>query len=114
LKLCWLPRHRVIAIGGLNGLVHLWDLDANRLETIAPEAGVVLGLDVSQNGRTLAVGTQDGVLKLFNLPTRREVAVLKGHLTNIPVVSFSPDGRLLVSASETLRLWRASPPDETP
>ncbi|MBL9137043.1 MAG: serine/threonine protein kinase [Verrucomicrobiales bacterium] len=114
LKLCWLPRSRVIAIGGLNGLVHIWDLDADRLETIAPEAGVVLGLDVSSNGRTLAVSTQDGVLKLFNLPTRREVAVLKGHLTNIPVVSFSPDGRLLVSASETLRLWRASAPGETP
>jgi len=114
LKLCWLPRGRVIAIGGLDGLVHLWDLDANRLEAIAPEAGVVLGLSVSRDGRTLAVGSQDGVLKLFNLPTRREVAVLKGHLTNIPAVSFSPDGRILVSASETMRLWRASAPGGTP
>ena len=59
--------------------MHLWDLDGGEVEVLAPEAGNVWALDVSPpDGRTLAIGTQDGVLKLINLPTRREMAVLKG------------------------------------
>jgi WD40 repeat protein len=114
LRLVWLPRTHTVGIGTLNGRVQLWNVDSGRIETIAPEAGVVLGLAISPDGKTLAVGTQDGVLKLFNVPTRREIAVLKGHLTNIPNVSFSPDGRLLISSSETVRIWRAFVPGEAP
>jgi len=89
--------------------VHLWDLDGGEAEVLAPEAGNVWALDVSPDCRTLAIGTQDGVLKLINLPTRQEIAVLKGHLTAIPEVAFSPDGRRLISASESTRIWRAFP-----
>jgi len=59
--------------------VHLWNLAGGEVEVLAPEAGNVWALDVSPpDGRTLAIGTQDGMLKLTILPTRREIAVLKG------------------------------------
>ncbi len=114
LRLVWLPGTHTVGIGTLDGRVHLWNIDTGHVDTIAPEAGVVLGLAISPNGKTLAVGTQDGVLKLFNVATRREIVVLKGHLTNIPNVAFSPDGQLLVSTSETHRIWRAFVPGEAP
>jgi WD40 repeat protein len=112
LRLVWLPGSHTLCTGTLDGRVHLWNLDTDRTDVLTPEAEVVLGLAVSPKGKTLAVGTQDGVLKLFSLPTDREIAVLKGHLTNIPEMSFSPDGRLLISASETMRIWRAFAPGE--
>jgi WD40 repeat protein len=75
-----------------------------------PEAGSINFVAVSPDAKTLAIGTQDGVIKLFNLPTRREVAVLKGHLTYVDGLSFSPDGSVLVSASgDVLRVWKAVP-----
>ena len=112
-RVAWLPLTHTLCIGSLDGLVHLWNLDTQQTEVLTPEAGNIWALDVSPDGKTLALGTQDGVLKLFNLPTRREIAVLKGHLTAIPEVAFSPDGRLLISLSETMRIWRAFRPDET-
>jgi WD40 repeat protein len=70
---------------------------------------------ISPDAKTLAIATQDGMLKLFHLPTRREVASLKGHLTNITGVSFSPDGQTLISSGgDATRIWRASVPNGQP
>lgn len=106
--LAWVPGTHTICVGGSDGRVHIWNLDTNQTEELRPEAGNVLSIAVSPDARTLAIGTQDGVLKLLNLPTRREVAVLVGHLTLIKRLAFSPDGRRLVSVSDdSTRVWVA-------
>lgn len=108
-------RRHALCIGSLDGLVHLWNLDTGKAEVLTPEAGNVWAIAISPDAKTLAIATQDGMLKLFNLPTRREVASLKGHLTNIKEVSFSPDGQTLVSSgSDATRIWRASVPNGQP
>lgn len=106
--IAWVPRTHTLCVGGADGRVHIWDPDTNQTEELRPEAGNVISIAVSPDARTLAIGSQDGVLKLLNLPTRREVAVLVGHLTQITQLAFSPDGRRLVSVSEdSTRVWVA-------
>jgi len=108
LPLVWIPGTHTLCIGTLDGFVHVWDLDRVRVEILAPEAGNVLALSISPDARTLAIGTQDGILKLFNVPTRREIAVLKGHMTFISKVAFSPDRRRLLSlGGDASRIWQA-------
>ena len=108
-NLTWVPRSHTLCLGGRDGRVHLWNLDTHKVEVLTPEAGPVDAVAVSPDAKTLAVGTQNGVLKLFNLPTRREIAVLKGHLTAINGLVFSPDGGVLVSDGlDSSRIWRGA------
>jgi WD40 repeat protein/serine/threonine protein kinase len=114
-RVAWVPRSNKLCIGATGGLVYVWELATGQSKVITPEAGNVLTVAVSPDARTLAIGTQDGRVKLFNLPTCQEVAVLKGHMTWIDPVVFSPDGRRLISiGGDASRIWRAYAADQTP
>ena len=75
-----------------------------------PEPADLLGEGrLMKLGKTLAVGTQDGVIKLVNVAAWSEMATLKGHRTNIRALSFSPDGGMLISTGgEGPRRWDAT------
>jgi COMPASS component SWD3 len=63
----------------------------------------------STDGKTLAMGSLDGAVKLWNVPTRQEVASLAGHSSTVVGVAFSSDDRTLASVGfdTTLRFWPA-------
>ena len=65
----------------------------------------------SPDGKTLASGSFDGTIILWNVATRRAIGQpLKGHTGLIYSVAFSPDGKTLASGSNdsTVRLWDVS------
>jgi WD40 repeat protein len=61
----------------------------------------------SPDGRTLALGADDGTIRLWDMPSGQERLVLRGHADFVRCVAFSPDGRLLASSSQEGRvmLW---------
>ncbi len=68
-------------------------------------------MSFSPDGTMLASGADDGVVKLWGVATRENIATLKGHTSGVHSVSFSPDGTMLVSGSSdgTILLWDMSP-----
>jgi len=65
---------------------------------------------LNPDGRLLAAGGEDGVVRLWRVATGRQMAALGGHSATVYAVAFSPDGASLASASKdkTVRLWRVA------
>nr|WP_232304143.1 hypothetical protein [Pseudofrankia sp. DC12] len=61
----------------------------------------------SPDGRTLAVGSEDKTMRLWDLTEPTRPTPFGQPLTAVDSVAFSPDGRTLAVGSEkTVRLWR--------
>jgi WD40 repeat protein/tRNA A-37 threonylcarbamoyl transferase component Bud32 len=68
----------------------------------------------ANDGITLASGSDDNTIKLWNVATKKEIRTLKGHSQWIWTVAFSPDGKTLAtgSADRDIKLWNVSTGEE--
>ncbi|MFI1487843.1 WD40 repeat domain-containing protein [Streptomyces sp. NPDC020747] len=92
--------------------VHLWDLASGHTTatlTLTRSATVDWAWCVafSPDGALLASGHSFDYVRLWDVASRKNVAILPGHNAFVLAVAFSPDGRLLASGSHdaSVRLW---------
>ncbi len=94
--------------GTSQGKVEVWDAVTGRMIAALGEqrCSPVRSLSISPDGKTLAIGSQDSTVLLWDLGTLTNFARL-AHGSQVGAVSFSPDGTLLASADETgtVSLW---------
>jgi WD40 repeat protein len=59
------------------------------------------------DGKTIAAGSMDGLARLWDADTGREILTLRGHTGTVGSIAFSPDGKTILTASydRTARLW---------
>jgi len=109
-----------LASASSDGIVKLWDakrLDKKHLDE-KQEARLILrarvagpGLNVafSADGRRLVTGGEANTVKIWDVPTGRELHTLVGHSRDVYTVAFSPDddSRWIASAGEdsTVKVW---------
>ncbi len=69
----------------------------------------VLAVAFSPDGRTLASGSRDRTIRLWDTETGQHKQTLEEHTSGVTCLAFSPDGRTLASGSwdHTIRLWDA-------
>jgi WD40 repeat protein len=106
------PDNRALAVGYR---------DAAFVSTFDPTAdGVLANLAVGSmqetvvawhsDGKRLAAAGSNPQIQIWDVPAKRRLAVLTGHVQQVTCLSFHPDGGLLASGSwdGVLRLWQPS------
>jgi WD40 repeat protein len=96
---------------GIGGIAYQWNVgDPAHAELTRKFEGhkdALYALALSPDGKTLATGSYDQKIKLWNVETGAEIKTLSGHNGAIFGLSFRPDGKVLASASadRTVKLW---------
>ena len=110
-EVAWSPDGTRLAVANSIGI---WIYDAHTGAEVALLTGHtdwVSSVSFSPDGLTLASGSWDNTVRLWEVASGQEKAVLEGHTDWVRSVSFSPDGTTLASGGSgdgTVRLWEVA------
>ena len=136
------PDSKTLASGGMNSDVHIWDAETGKYlrtfsepgdveNTSKPTKGhatrhdypkLVTSLAFSPNGYTLASGSMDNKIRIWEVKNREYLGMLDPHIDEpshqdymddvrhthaVRSLAYSPDGKILASGSKNgkIRLW---------
>lgn len=110
--LCFLPDGRTLlaadGVPGGAGRIQTYDLpDPRPRKSVIAHADAVLSMHASSDGKMLASGGADKLVKLWELPALKESAKLEGHTSHILSVAMNADGSTVASAGadRDIKLW---------
>ncbi len=106
-ELLFSPDGETLFVAGSTG-VHPFSLqDDSAGRDLSGRSGGVLGAAVSPDGRMVATGGQDGVVRLWEIASGKERRAMYGDIASVGAVAFSTDGALLATGSNNgfIRLW---------
>ncbi len=98
-----------------NSIVEIWDVELGKiLNSFSGHlshpycgGGTITTVRYSTSGETIASGSTDKTVRLWNTTTNKHLKTFSGHTDRISSVAFSPDGKTLASGSNdgTILLW---------
>ena len=99
-----------VAAGSYGGRAAVWTLDGEPVAGIKASKQNLAAIALSPDSRCLATAGLGDDIKLWALPSGKQIGTLAGHKTAVTFLSFIENGRTLASLGyeRTLRFWDAA------
>jgi WD40 repeat protein len=95
--IAWSPDGRRIVSGSYDNTVKVWDAESGRELRTIPVDDSLYSAQFSPDGGRIIRGSFDNTVNIFDAATGREIRSLAGHGNWGASVSYSPDGRRILS-----------------
>jgi len=107
-SIAWFSDSRRFISGSKDGVLLLWDAQSGQLIQKLDETG--FHPTVSPDGTMVAIAGEDNLIDVFFMDTGLAQLTFRGHTRSIDDMAWSPDGSMLVSASEdgTVIFWKVA------
>ncbi|MEK7990641.1 MAG: caspase family protein [Thiotrichaceae bacterium] len=83
---------------------HVWRTIKSHSNSSTHHKGIT-DLAFSPDGKTLASGSYDTTMKLFDINSGKLIFTFEGHSSHVWSVAYSPDGKKALSGSMEIKLW---------
>lgn len=127
-SIAFTPDGRFLVSGGADGAIKIWNWSSGKLlntlnrpdpseiaaslvSWLDSSVGLIWCIDICPDGQIVASGDSKGLIKLWNIQTKKLLGTLTEHSGHVSDLAFSPDGDILASAGSdnTVKIWnRAS------
>ncbi|MFS8101917.1 hypothetical protein LFM09_32795 [Lentzea alba] len=101
------PDRKVLASGGDDGLIALWDTTTwQKLAELRGHSEAITALEFSPDSTRLASGGSDRAVVVWDVRAKAEWATLRGHSQGVTHVAWRPDGTSVVSSGAgSMMVW---------
>jgi WD40 repeat protein/DNA-binding SARP family transcriptional activator len=106
--LAFSPDGNLILSGNGNGVARIWDARTGQSRhKLSGHTDVInYGVAFSPDGKKVVTGSWDKTVCIWDLATGQQLGQFTGHTAGVNSVTFSPDGRYVLSAGmDGARLW---------
>ena len=104
----FLDASTAIGVSSRARAIAIWDVPTRKIKSVfeGSKAGGPVALSADGAYFAAADGPPGGDIRVYDVKAGKEVALLKGHTSWVNALSFSQDGRFLVSGgSDAIRFW---------
>ncbi|XP_021300089.1 angio-associated migratory cell protein [Herrania umbratica] len=98
---------QLLASGGFDGLVKIWDTSGNLKCTLEGPGGGIEWVRWHPKGHLILAGSEDCTVWMWNADNGHCLNVFSGHGASVTCGDFTPDGKTICTGSDdaTLRIW---------